>query len=100
MSLTIIPLSPCISVSPSLIAFYMYLYFSRAQIFLAHTLSLPHTPTHSISVSQTLSSSHSLLLSLSPLGLYLTVHQHLVRIAEEFNIAVVVINQCMADPGQ
>jgi RecA/RadA recombinase len=22
-----------------------------------------------------------------------------VRIAEEFNIAVVVINQCMADPG-
>jgi meiotic recombination protein DMC1 len=25
--------------------------------------------------------------------------QHLVRIAEEFNIAVVVINQCMADPG-
>ena len=25
--------------------------------------------------------------------------KHLVRIAEEFNIAVVVINQCMADPG-
>jgi RecA/RadA recombinase len=25
--------------------------------------------------------------------------QHLVRIAEEFNIVVVVINQCMADPG-
>lgn len=24
---------------------------------------------------------------------------HLVRIAEEFNVAVVVINQCMADPG-
>jgi meiotic recombination protein DMC1 len=24
---------------------------------------------------------------------------HLVRLAEEFNIAVVVINQCMADPG-
>jgi DNA 3'-phosphatase len=24
---------------------------------------------------------------------------HLVRIAEEFNIAVVIINQCMADPG-
>lgn len=24
---------------------------------------------------------------------------HLIRIAEEFNIAVVVINQCMADPG-
>lgn len=24
---------------------------------------------------------------------------HLVRLAEEFNIAVIVINQCMADPG-
>ena len=24
---------------------------------------------------------------------------HLVRLAEEFNIAVVVINQCMSDPG-
>jgi meiotic recombination protein DMC1 len=24
---------------------------------------------------------------------------HLVRIAEEFNVAVVIINQCMADPG-
>jgi RecA/RadA recombinase len=24
---------------------------------------------------------------------------HLIRLAEEFNIAVVVINQCMADPG-
>eukprot|EP01039_Chlorochromonas_danica_P006180 gene6180-6815_t len=24
---------------------------------------------------------------------------HLVRVAEEFNIAIVVINQCMADPG-
>jgi hypothetical protein len=25
---------------------------------------------------------------------------HLVRLAEEFNIAIVVINQCMADPGE
>jgi meiotic recombination protein DMC1 len=25
---------------------------------------------------------------------------HLVRLAEEFNIAIVVINQCMADPGK
>lgn len=24
---------------------------------------------------------------------------HLVRIAEEFNVAVLVLNQCMADPG-
>lgn len=24
---------------------------------------------------------------------------NLVRLAEEFNVAVVVINQCMADPG-
>ena len=24
---------------------------------------------------------------------------HLVKIAEEFNVAVVVVNQCMADPG-
>lgn len=30
------------------------------------------------------------------LGQHLAV---LVRLAEEFNIAVVVINQCMADPG-
>mmetsp|Transcript_23352 Transcript_23352/g.38909 ORF Transcript_23352/g.38909 Transcript_23352/m.38909 type:complete len:91 (-) Transcript_23352:409-681(-) len=25
---------------------------------------------------------------------------HLVRLAEEFNLAVLVVNQCMADPGQ
>ena len=25
---------------------------------------------------------------------------HLVKIAEEFNIAVLIINQCMADPGE
>jgi hypothetical protein len=31
---------------------------------------------------------------------FLSLHDsQLVRLAEEFNIAVVVINQCMADPG-
>lgn len=24
---------------------------------------------------------------------------HLIRIAEEFNVVILVINQCMADPG-
>ena len=36
------------------------------------------------------------LYHISQLGQHLSL---LVRIAEEFNIAVVVINQCMADPG-
>jgi meiotic recombination protein DMC1 len=35
-------------------------------------------------------------LSFSQLGQHLS---HLVRLAEEFNIVVFVINQCMADPG-